>query len=71
MAYQRVRKLTKSDAYEMAQDFGINFKKSPFQLSNDEKYYLIELAKKTGYRKSSSSANSMSRATAFFEYLKK
>lgn len=71
MAYQRVKKISKSQAYEMAQDFGINFNKSPFQLRNDEKYYLLELAKKTGYRKSSSSGNSLSRATAFFEYLKK
>jgi hypothetical protein len=69
MAYQT--KMSKYTAKNNAEKYGIDFDKSPYQLSNSEKSYLLELAKKIGYRKSASSSSSLSRASAFFQYLKK
>jgi hypothetical protein len=68
MAYAR-SKMSKFSARNRAEEYGIDFHKSPFTLSSDEKSYLLELAKKVGYKKSSGS--SLSRAGAFFEYLRK
>jgi hypothetical protein len=68
MAYAS-SKINKYTARNRAEEYGIDFDKSVFKLSNDDKSYLLELAKKVGYKKSSGS--SLSRAGAFFEYLRK
>lgn len=68
MAYAK-SKMSKYTARNRAEEYGIDFHKSVFQLSMSDRSYLLELAKKVGYKKSPTS--SMSRAGAFFEYLRK
>jgi|688.fasta_scaffold68344_5 hypothetical protein len=69
MAYQT--KMSKYTAKNNAEKYGIDFDKNVFTLKSHELSYLLELAKKVGYRKTSSSRNDLSRASSFFLYLKK
>jgi hypothetical protein len=68
MAYAR-SKMSKFSARNRAEEYGIDFDKSVYQLSRDEKLYLLELSKKVGYKKSPTSV--LTRAGAFYEYLRK
>lgn len=64
-----VKKLSKQDAKRMAIDAGIDFNQDFHTLSSSKVDTLVELAKKSGYRKSKTSPGS--RGRAFFEHLQK
>ena len=58
-------------AYNEAKREGVNFDKSPFELTSSERNTLLDIADDIGYKKSSKSSNNMSRVSSFFSFLKK
>lgn len=72
MAYQSNRRDSNHYyAYSEAKREGVNFDKSPFELTSKEKNILLDIADDIGYKKSTRSANNLSRVGAFYQFLKK
>lgn len=68
MAYAK-KKMSKVEAKNKAINYGIDFSINPYKLSNDEKWYLNNLAKQTGYRGSRAGVSSI--WLQFFNHLQK
>ena len=63
------RRMSKQEAADLAKKYGINLNGSFFELSANDKSYLNDLRKTTGYTYKSTSGKSQ--INAFFESLKK